>query len=67
VSADEQLDIHGWVRDAFALTLPAQVLCREDCAGLCPQCGVNLNDQPDHEHEAEPDPRWAALRDLKLE
>ena len=67
VSEDEQLDLRGWVRDAFALALPAQVLCREDCAGLCARCGANLNDEPDHEHEPEPDPRWAALKDLKLE
>jgi uncharacterized protein len=67
VSADEQLDLHGWVRDSFALALPAQVLCREDCAGLCAHCGANLNDEPGHEHEAAPDPRWAALKDLKLE
>lgn len=67
VSDDEQLDLRGWARDAFALELPAQVLCRPDCAGLCPQCGANLNDEPGHKHETEPDPRWAALRDLKLD
>jgi uncharacterized protein len=67
VDDGEQLDLHGWARDAFALALPAQVLCRPDCAGLCAQCGANLNDDPGHAHEAEPDPRWAALKDLKLE
>jgi uncharacterized protein len=30
-------------------------------------CGANLNEDPDHAHEAEPDPRWAALRELKLD
>ena len=64
---DEVLDLHAWTRDAVALALPAQVLCREDCQGLCPVCGENLNDAPSHEHEAEPDPRWAKLRELKLE
>jgi uncharacterized protein len=47
--------------------MPAQVLCRPDCLGLCPQCGANLNADPAHAHEAAPDPRWAKLRELKLE
>ena len=62
---EEELDLRSWARDALALALPAQIVCRDDCAGLCPQCGKNLNDEP-HEHEREPDPRWSALRDLKL-
>ena len=66
VDAEEQLDLAGWARDALALALPAQIVCRDDCAGLCPQCGENLNENP-HEHEREPDPRWAKLRELKLE
>jgi uncharacterized protein len=65
---DETLDLAGWVRDAFALALPAKILCREDCAGLCPICAVDLNDAgPEHHHEAAPDPRWAKLRELELE
>lgn len=68
LNADEELDLAGWARDAFALALPAQVLCRVDCAGLCPECGVNLNEAgPDHHHETGPDPRWAKLRELKLD
>jgi uncharacterized protein len=63
----EELDLAAWARDAYALTLPAQVVCREDCAGLCPECGANLNEQPDHAHEREPDPRWAKLRELRFE
>ncbi len=66
VSSDEELDLHGWARDALALALPAQIVCRDDCSGLCPQCGRNLNDEP-HEHEREPDPRWSKLRELKLD
>ena len=61
------LDLRGWARDALALARPAQLLCREDCAGLCPVCGQNLNEAPGHTHEREPDPRWAKLRELKLE
>ncbi|HTP23732.1 MAG TPA: DUF177 domain-containing protein [Solirubrobacteraceae bacterium] len=65
---DGVLDLHGWARDALALTVPANLLCREDCAGLCPLCGVNLNEAgPDHQHEREPDPRWAALSKLRFE
>jgi uncharacterized protein len=63
----EVLDLSRWAHDAFALALPAQVLCREDCAGLCPLCGADLNAEPGHAHEREPDPRWAKLRELRLE
>ena len=61
------LDLRAWAHDAYALALPAQVLCRPECLGLCPQCGANLNADPGHAHEAAPDPRWAKLRELKLE
>jgi uncharacterized protein len=65
---EEQLDLRAWTRDALALALPTQIVCREDCLGLCPVCGENLNQAgPDHVHEREPDPRWAALREIKLE
>ncbi|MFN2469450.1 MAG: DUF177 domain-containing protein [Gaiellaceae bacterium] len=62
---DERLDLTRWARDALALKLPEQILCRPDCAGLCPVCGRNLNDHP-HEHETKaPDPRWSALEELR--
>ncbi|HEX6664510.1 MAG TPA: DUF177 domain-containing protein [Gaiellaceae bacterium] len=62
---DDQLDLSGWARDAIALALPDKILCRADCAGLCPVCGRNLNDEP-HEHETEAtDSRWAALESLR--
>jgi uncharacterized protein len=67
VSEDQTLALADWARDALALALPAQILCREDCAGLCPICGENLNESPDHAHEREPDPRWAKLSELKLD
>ncbi len=76
-SADEELsspyvegteiDLHAWAHDAFALALPTQVLCREDCAGLCARCGANLNADPGHEHEPEIDPRWSKLGELKFD
>jgi uncharacterized protein len=63
-----QLDVGGWARDALALALPTQIVCSEDCRGLCPICGENLNTaDPGHEHEQAPDPRWAKLSELKLE
>jgi uncharacterized protein len=62
------LDLAAWSRDALALTIPDQILCTPQCAGLCTVCGENLNTAgPEHTHEREPDPRWAALRDLKLD
>jgi uncharacterized protein len=64
----ETLDLAGWAHDAFALATPNQVLCREDCAGLCPICAADLNEAgPEHGHERAPDPRWAKLRELELE
>ena len=62
-----RLDLTAWARDALALALPTQIVCRDDCRGLCSLCGANLNEDPEHAHEAEPDPRWAALRELKLD
>lgn len=65
---EDQLDVGAWTRDALALAMPTQIVCTEDCLGLCPECGENLNEAgPEHQHERAPDPRWAALRELKLE
>ncbi len=62
---DDQLDLAAWSRDAVALALPDKILCRSDCAGLCPVCGKNLNSEP-HEHEEQPaDSRWSALEGLR--
>lgn len=67
----EKLDLAGWARDAFALATPVKVLCKEDCAGLCPVCAADLNDLDpageEHHHEPAGDPRWAKLRELKLQ
>lgn len=65
---DGVLDLRAWARDALALSVPSNLLCREDCAGLCPVCGVNLNEAgPEHQHERSLDPRWAALSELHFE
>ena len=62
---EEKLDLEAWSRDAIALELPEQILCRLDCKGLCPVCGKDLNVEP-HEHEEEHvDSRWAALAELR--
>jgi len=62
---DDKLDLSAWARDAVALALPDQILCRSDCAGLCPVCGKNLNAEPHAHDEQQPDARWAALADLR--
>ena len=62
---DDRLDLSAWAHDAIALALPDKILCRPDCAGLCPVCGKDLNLEP-HEHvEERSDPRWAALEALR--
>ena len=61
---DDHVDLEPVIRDAVVLALPFQPVCQEDCLGLCPQCGVRLLDEPGHQHEAEVDPRWAALSGL---
>jgi uncharacterized protein len=67
-SAPVLLELGAWAHDALALALPAQVLCRPDCLGLCIECGANLNEAgPDHGHERPPDPRWAKLSELRLD
>jgi uncharacterized protein len=65
---EQELDVGAWARDAYALALPNQVVCMPDCAGLCPECGVNLNTAGDeHHHDPAPDPRWAKLRELRFD
>ena len=63
----DELDVKSWARDALVLTLPTQIRCGPDCRGLCSVCGANLNDEPGHVHEREPDGRWAKLSELKFD
>ncbi|MFI7587779.1 YceD family protein [Spongisporangium articulatum] len=63
---DELIDLEPALRDAVVLALPFQPVCREDCAGLCSECGVRLDDHPGHVHDVA-DPRWAALEGLLAE
>ncbi len=63
---DDLLDLEPLLRDAVVLALPFQPVCREDCPGLCPECGTRLADDPDHQHEQAIDPRWAGLEGLVI-
>lgn len=60
---DDTIDLEPVLRDAVLPSLPFQPVCREDCPGLCPQCGARLEDDPEHHHDVV-DPRWAALEGL---
>ncbi|MEO7587526.1 MAG: YceD family protein [Arachnia sp.] len=64
---DESIDLEPVLRDAVVMDLPFTPLCREDCLGLCPECGANLNDDPDHEHDLAVDPRWSKLVGMDVE
>jgi uncharacterized protein len=64
----DELDVQAWARDALVLDLPTQIVCSDDCKGLCAICGENLNTAgPEHHHEKAPDPRWNKLSELKLD
>lgn len=62
-----ELDLSGPVREQLLLASPTYVVCGAECRGLCPGCGVNLNEEACVCAAGEPDPRWAPLRALKLE
>ncbi|HZR96208.1 MAG TPA: DUF177 domain-containing protein [Gaiellaceae bacterium] len=62
---EDVLDLSSWARDALALGLPDKILHAPDCAGLCPVCGRDLNDEPHTHDELRGDPRWAALDELR--
>jgi uncharacterized protein len=64
----DELDLRSWTRDAVIFALPGQILCTEECLGLCPVCGENLNQAgPEHRHEEARDPRWSKLSELRFE
>jgi len=58
------LDLREVVRQELLVNLPIRILCREDCAGICPTCGADRNTEPCTCEQMEGDPRWAALADL---
>lgn len=61
---DDMIDLDEALRDAVVLELPFTPLCEEDCLGLCPECGFNRNDDPEHDHGQKVDPRWEKLAGL---
>jgi uncharacterized protein len=61
---DRQIDLSGPATDELALGIPAAPLCRENCKGLCPICGTDLNTDPCDGHGEESDSPFAVLKDL---
>ncbi len=59
----DSIGLEPVLRDAVVTSLPFQPVCREDCKGLCSECGAHLNADPEHHHEVF-DPRWSALAGL---
>ncbi len=67
IDPDLHIDLSVLLRDVIVMEVPVQVLCREDCQGLCPECGTNRNDTDcGHRPDSGTDPRWADLADLEL-
>ncbi|MCP2264326.1 uncharacterized protein APR03_001662 [Promicromonospora thailandica] len=63
VLEDDLADLEPPLRDSVVTALPFQPLCREDCPGLCSECGARLADDPGHHHDVV-DPRWSALQSM---
>lgn len=61
-----ELDLRPAIREQWLLNVPTFALCREECKGLCPRCGADLNVEP-HECAQHADPRWDALRSSRGE
>ncbi len=60
-----QLDVTRWANDSLVFALPDKILCRADCMGMCPGCGVRLTPGDEHRcRQPETDPRWEKLREL---
>jgi uncharacterized protein len=64
---DELIDLEPALRDAVVLALPFSPTCRDDCPGLCIECGARLADDPGHHHGEAVDARWAALHELVID
>lgn len=63
----EKIDISEIVREQILLNMPTHLLCDENCAGLCEKCGVNKNTEKCQCEHEDVDPRWTALRELKIQ
>jgi uncharacterized protein len=64
---NDVLDIRDWAQDALGLEFPVRVLCKEDCKGLCPNCGTNWNQATCDCAQEQGDSRWDKLRDVRFE
>jgi uncharacterized protein len=62
---DQSVNLIEIVREAILLAVPYKALCRDDCKGLCPVCGCNLNNEECTCTLRSPDPRWAVLKDIQ--
>ena len=67
VVQDEQIDLEQVIVDSVVLNLPFTPICNPNCLGLCSECGANLNDNPNHAHEAPIDSRWSELKKFSKE
>ena len=65
--AGKEIDLRPAIREQVLLSIPPSPLCKEDCQGLCPVCGKDLNEGDCGHDKTPPDPRWAALKGLKLD
>ncbi len=63
----EEINLGGDVIDSLVLAIPAKILCRDSCMGLCTQCGANLNEGPCNCQNDESDPRWQRLKNIKFD
>ena len=62
-----EIDLGEAIREEVILSTPLYVECKQECRGLCPRCGTNLNESSCDCARSEPDPRWQALRELNVE
>ncbi len=66
VYSGKVIELDPILREQIVLALPRYPVCKDDCKGLCPVCGANLNDRECGCDRHVPDPRWAALKNVKL-
>lgn len=62
----DEINLGGYLRETVAMSLPVKVLCREDCKGLCPHCGADLNLGTCSCRDDWVDPRFVALKGMKF-
>jgi len=63
----QEIDLTDFLQDAIILDFPVKILCRENCQGLCAQCGTNLNQSSCDCEKETVDPRWEKLKELNFE